>query len=52
MRECLLLVKNNVPFDTAFRLDSAMRQGWCIIFQEFESGLQFDFNTRRFPEAS
>ena len=36
--ECLWLVRNGVPFDVAFSLDSTERLGWVVIFGRFEGG--------------
>ena len=47
--ECLLLVKNGVPFDVAFSLDAETRSAWCIVFAGFE-GAQFDWDAGHFKE--
>jgi hypothetical protein len=43
--DCLFLVKNGIPFDVAFSLDSDMRLAWVVIFGQL-NGLKFDWNTR------
>lgn len=35
-RECLLLVKNGVPFDVAFSMSDGMRMAACIVYGELE----------------
>jgi hypothetical protein len=45
----LWLVKNGVPFDTAFALDDITRTGWCIIFSEMD-GATFNFHTMQYDE--
>lgn len=42
IRDCLFLVKNNVPFDVAFTLDEQTRTAWCVILGELEGG-RFDW---------
>lgn len=42
LRECLLLVKNGVPFDVAFSLPPVDREAWIIIFGELAGG-KFDW---------
>lgn len=49
IREALWLVKNGVPFETAFRMDEIERVAWCITFGEFEGGT-FDWATRAWEE--
>lgn len=49
--EALWLVKNGVPFDTAFQLDEVTRAGFCIIFAGFE-GAKFNWNTMAFEDRS
>jgi hypothetical protein len=49
IRESLWLVRNGVPFDTAFQLDDATRTAFAIVFSEFE-GNEFDFNRMEFKE--
>ena len=49
MRECLWLVKNNIPFDVAFSLDDCERTAYAILFSEME-GNKFNFDTMRFEE--
>jgi hypothetical protein len=34
--ESLFLVRNGVPFDVAFSLDSDMRLAWCVVIGELE----------------
>lgn len=47
--EALWLVKNGVPFDTAFALDDVTRAAFCIKFSEFE-GHKFNYRTMEFEE--
>lgn len=49
IREALWLVKNGVPFETAFRMDEIERVAWCITFGEFEGGT-FDWGARAWEE--
>lgn len=49
VRECLWLVKNNVPFDVAFSLDDVTRTAWCIVFSEFE-GNKFNWDAMKFED--
>jgi hypothetical protein len=47
--ECLWLVRNGVPFDTAFELPDDIRAGFAIVFSQFE-GAKFNFNTMTFEK--
>lgn len=49
IKECLWLVKNGVPFDTAFALDDITRAAFSIVFAEFE-GQEFDRKTFRYKD--
>jgi hypothetical protein len=44
----LWLVRNGVPFDVAFGLDSTTRSAWSIIFSEQESGKRYNFATQQY----
>jgi len=44
-------VKNGVPFDVAFSLDSVTRAGWCIIFSEM-GGARFDWAAMDFEKEA
>ena len=49
IRECLWLVKNNIPIDVAFRLDDVTRTAFSIVFSEME-GAVFDWDAMRFRD--
>jgi len=49
MKECLWLVRQNVPFDVAFQLDDVTRAAWCIVMSEFE-GAKFDWDRMTWKE--
>lgn len=47
MRECAWLVRNGVPFDTAFSMDEMMRSALGIMFSEME-GAKFNIEAMAF----
>jgi hypothetical protein len=50
VRECLWLIKNGIPFDVAFALDSTKRTAWAITFSELESGRAFNWSKMEFED--
>lgn len=42
--DCLFLVKNGIPFDVAFSLDSTERLAWVVIFGQL-NGLSYNWET-------
>ena len=51
LRECLWLVRHNVPFDVAFSLSDVERAAWAIIASE-QGGRQFDLARMAWKEDS
>ena len=49
IRECLWLVHNGVPFDTAFALSDITRTAFTIMFSEM-NGNAFDWDRMTFKE--
>lgn len=49
IRNALFLVRNGIPFDTAFQLDDLTRAAFCIILSE-QDGAEFDFDTMKYRE--
>jgi hypothetical protein len=48
IRDAIYLVKNGFTLDEAFALDGVKRTAFCIILQEHETGMKFNFNTHKF----
>lgn len=51
IRNALFLVRNGVPFDTAFQLDEVTCAAFCIILSE-QDGSEFSFETMSYKDRS
>jgi hypothetical protein len=45
-------LSHGYPFDLAFGCDDAWRQAACILFSQFESGKEFNWNIWEFIDPS